>query len=164
MWGRGGKDYDEVSFAISDAFAHAAQRLNARAGERILDVATGTCWSARNVARKGAMVTGVDIAPELLAAAADLSRHIRPPIEFLLGDAEKLPFDDDAFDGVISTFGVMFAVDQAAAAAELGRVCRSGGRLVLGDLGAGRGRGGIFRRHCPTQRRTTCSLFAVGLG
>ena len=40
MWGRGGKAYDEVSFAISDALAHAAQRLNARAGERILDVAT----------------------------------------------------------------------------------------------------------------------------
>ena len=38
MWGRGGKDYDEVSYAISDALAHAAQRLNAHAGERILDV------------------------------------------------------------------------------------------------------------------------------
>ena len=46
IWGRGGKDYDEVSFAISDALAHAAQRLNARAGERILDVATGTGWTA----------------------------------------------------------------------------------------------------------------------
>ena len=131
MWGRGGKDYDEVSFAISDALAHAAQRLNSRAGELILDVATGTGWSARNVARGGAMVTGVDISPELLAAAADLSGHIRPPIKFRLGDAEQLPFDDGTFDGIISTFGVMFAIDQAAAAAELGRVCRSGGRLVL---------------------------------
>ena len=55
-WGRGGKDYDEVSFAISDALAHAAQRLSARAEERILDVATGTGWSARNVARGGAEV------------------------------------------------------------------------------------------------------------
>ena len=45
MWGRGGKGYDEISFAISDALAHAAQRLNAHAGERILDVATGTGWS-----------------------------------------------------------------------------------------------------------------------
>jgi ubiquinone/menaquinone biosynthesis C-methylase UbiE len=110
-----------------------------RAGEHILDVATGT--GCRNVARSGAMVTGVDIAPELLAAAADLSRHIRPPIEFLLGDAEKLPFDDSAFDGVISTFGVMFAIDQAAAAAELGRVCRSGGRLVLATWAPKGGRG-----------------------
>ena len=52
MWGIGGKDYDEISFAISDALAHAAQRLNARAGEHILDVATGTGWSARNAARR----------------------------------------------------------------------------------------------------------------
>jgi ubiquinone/menaquinone biosynthesis C-methylase UbiE len=131
MWGRGGKDYDEVSFAISDALAHAAQRLNARVGERILDVATGTGWSARNVARQGAEVTAVDISPELLAAASDLSAHVKPPIEFLLADAERLPFEDGAFDGVISTFGVMFAMDQAAAAAELARVCRAGGRLVL---------------------------------
>jgi SAM-dependent methyltransferase len=131
IWGRGGKGYDEVSFAISDVLAHAAQRLNARAGERILDVATGTGWSARNVARRGATVTGVDISPELLAAAADISAHIRPPIEFRLADAEQLPFDDGVFDGIISTFGVMFAVNQATAAAELGRVCRSGGRLTL---------------------------------
>jgi|SRR5262245_2771257 len=94
--------------------------------QRILDFATGTGWSARNVARSGATVTGVDISPELLAAAADISAHIRPSIEFRLADAEQLAFDDCVFDGVISTFGVMFAINQAAAAAELGRVCRSG--------------------------------------
>src|SRR5262245_2516245 len=131
MWGRGGKAYDELSFVISDALAHAAQRLNARAGEHVLDIATGTGWTARNVARAGAMVTAVDISPELLAAAADISAHMHPPIEFQLADAEQLPFDDGVFDGVISTFGVMFAVNQGAAAAELGRVCRSGGRITL---------------------------------
>jgi SAM-dependent methyltransferase len=131
MWGRGGRHYDDVSFAISDALAHAAQRLNARAGERILDVATGTGWSARNVARTGAAVTGVDISEELLAAARELSAHLRPPIEYRQADAERLPFEDGSFDGVISTFGVMFAFDQAQAAAELARVCRLGGRLVL---------------------------------
>jgi SAM-dependent methyltransferase len=130
-WGRGGRYYDDVSFAISDALAHAAQRLNARAGERILDVATGTGWSARNIARVGAVVTGVDISEDLLAAARELSAHVRPEIEFRLADAERLPFCDGAFDGVISTFGVMFAFDQAQAAAELGRVCRPGGRLAL---------------------------------
>jgi SAM-dependent methyltransferase len=131
MWGRGGRHYDDVSFAISDALAHAAQRLNARPGERILDVATGTGWSARNVARMGAAATGVDISEELLAAARELSAHLRPPIEFRQADAERLPFDDGSFDGVISTFGVMFAFDQAQAAAELARVCRPGGRLAL---------------------------------
>jgi SAM-dependent methyltransferase len=131
MWGLGGKHYDDVSFAVSGALAHAAQRLNARAGERILDVATGTGWSARNVARTGAAVTGVDISRELLLAARELSGHVRPAIDFRQGDAECLPFDDGAFDGVISTFGVMFAVNQSRAAAELARVCRSGGRLAL---------------------------------
>ena len=131
MWGKGGERYDDVSFAISDALAHAAQRLNARAGERILDVATGTGWSARNAARAGAVVSGVDISSELLAAARELSGHVRPLIEFRRADAERLPFDDGTFDGVISTFGVMFAVDQMQAAAELARVCRTGARLAL---------------------------------
>lgn len=131
MWGRGGKHYDNVSFAISDALAHAAQRLNAGPGERVLDVATGTGWSARNVARMGAMVTAVDISEELLTAARELSAHLRPPIEFRRADAERLPFEDGAFDAVISTFGVMFAFDQPRAAAELARVCRPGGRLAL---------------------------------
>jgi SAM-dependent methyltransferase len=129
MWGSGGKDYNDVSFAISDALAHAAQRLNAKQGQSILDVATGTGWTARNVARSGAQVTAIDIAPELLAAAEQLSANL--PITFRLADAERLPFPDAHFDGVISTFGVMFAVDQPQAARELARVCRPGGRLVL---------------------------------
>lgn len=131
MWGKGGRFYDEVSFAISDALAHAAQRLNARAGQAILDVATGTGWSARNAARGGAKVTAVDISAELVAAARELSAHVRPSIDFHVADAEALPFADASFDGVISTFGVMFALDQAGAARELARVCRPGGRLVL---------------------------------
>jgi SAM-dependent methyltransferase len=164
MWGQGGKDYDEVSFAISDALAHAAQRLNARAGERILDIATGTGWSARNVARGGAVVTGADISPELLAAARDLSGHMRPPIEFHLADAEQLPFDDAAFDGVISTFGVIFAINQESSSSRA-RACVPL-RRALGtfDLGSGGGRGRIFRGHCSPQRRTSSPLIAVGLG
>jgi len=131
LWGRGGAQYDNVSYAISDALAHAAQRLDARPGQRVLDVATGTGWSARNAARAGARVTGVDIAAELLDAARALSAHVTPAIDFARGDAEALPFADAAFDGVISTFGVMFAANQDAAAAELARVCRPGGRLVV---------------------------------
>ncbi len=131
MWGKGGHAYDEVSFAISDALAHAAQRLAATPGQAVLDVATGTGWSARNAARQGARVTAVDISADLLAAARELSAHIEPQIDFRLADAEALPFTDASFDGVISTFGVMFAQDQELAASELGRVCRPGGRLVL---------------------------------
>jgi SAM-dependent methyltransferase len=75
-------------------------------------------------------VTGVDIAEELLAAARKLAT---PGLSqrFRHADAERLPFADGQFDRVISTFGVMFAVDQQQAASELARVCKSGGRLVL---------------------------------
>lgn len=131
MWGSGGRHYDDVSFAISDALAHAAQRLAPQQGDKVLDVATGTGWTARNVARMGGHVCAIDIASELLEAAADLSVGFKPAIEYRLADAESLPFPDATFDGVISTFGVMFAADHAAAAAELARVCKPGGRLVL---------------------------------
>ncbi len=130
-WSLGGEAYNEISFAVSDALAHAAQRLDPRQGEDILDVATGTGWTARNVARAGARVTGIDIAGDLLSAAQALSAHVQPPITYRLADAENLPFPDGRFDGVISTFGVMFAQDQQRAAHELARVCRTGGRLVL---------------------------------
>ncbi len=130
-WGQGGRAYDDISFVLSDALAHAAQRLDAAAGQEILDVATGTGWSARNAARRGARVTAVDIAPELLDAAAALSAHVEPRITFEQADAERLPFPDRRFDGIISTFGVIFAFGQERAAAELARVCRPGGRLVI---------------------------------
>ena len=130
MWDAGGRSYDDISFAISDALGHAAQRLSPRAGEEILDVATGTGWSARNAARPGARVAAVDIAPELLRVAAALSGPAAA-IDYRVADAEDLPFADGRFDRVISTFGVMFAGDHAQAGRELGRVCRKEGRLCL---------------------------------
>jgi ubiquinone/menaquinone biosynthesis C-methylase UbiE len=99
----------KISFGVSDALEHTAQRLVARADEQILDVATGIGWSARNVARAGARVTAIDIAADLLTAVRESSAHVRPPIAFQLADAESLPVADGCFDGVISTFGVMFA-------------------------------------------------------
>ena len=131
VWGQGGKAYDDVSYGLSDALAHAAGRLSARPQENVLDVATGTGWSARNVARSGARVHAVDISSELLAAADELSAHVRPAIQFELGDAERLPYADGRFDAVISTFGVIFAQNQRQAARELARVIRKGGRLSL---------------------------------
>src|SRR5690554_3198379 len=131
MWSAGGDHYDAISFGIADALRHAAQRLSAKQGDEVLDVATGTGWTARLVARSGARVTGVDIAPGLIAAARQRSAHVLPRIEYRLADAESLPFETGRFDRVISTFGVMFAGDHGRAARELARVCRSGGRLCL---------------------------------
>src|SRR5262249_11516155 len=131
VWSAGGSSYDDISYVISDTLTHAAQRLGAKHGERVLDVATGCGWSARNVARSGARVTAIDIACDLLQAAKKLSGHVEPKIDFRVADVEKLPFEDGQFDRVISTFGAMFAGDHEATARELGRVCRKGGRLCL---------------------------------
>ena len=131
VWSAGGRDYDEISRGIADAIEHCVKRLSPRRGERILDLSTGTGWTSRVVARRGAMVVGADIATELLAAARDKARVEGLPIDYQIGDAEKLPFEDGEFDAVVSTFGVMFASRQEAAAAELARVCRRGGRIAL---------------------------------
>ncbi len=137
MWSHGGRAYDFISFGISDALAHAAQRLWPEPGEKILDVATGTGWSARNLASLGAKVTGIDIADDLLEAARALSAHIEPKISYEHADAEALPFGDASFDAVVSTFGVMFAPNQERAASELARVCKPRGRIALATWGPG---------------------------
>ena len=81
--------------------------------ERILDLATGTGWTSRQVAKRGAMVIGADIASELVAAARARAQAEGLAIEYQLGDAEALPFADGEFDAVISTCGIMFSSRQA---------------------------------------------------
>ena len=131
VWSSGGDAYDAISRQIQAALEHCAARLDPAPGEAILDLATGTGWTSRLVARRGANVVGVDIASDLLAAATVRAENDGHEIDYRIGDAEKLPFDDQSFDGVISTFGVMFASRSHAAAAELARVCKPGGRVAL---------------------------------
>jgi SAM-dependent methyltransferase len=73
----------------------------------------------------------VDIAAGLLESAERQAVAERLPIKYLLGDAESLPFEDESFDAIVSTCGVMFASRPDAAARELARVCRPGGRIAL---------------------------------
>jgi SAM-dependent methyltransferase len=131
VWGSGGREYDEVSRGIADAIEHCVLRLNPQPGEWVLDLATGTGWTSRVVARRGAKVIGVDIARELLDAARLKASAERLRVEYEIGDAEDLPFEDGAFDAVVSTFGVMFATRPEVAASQLARVCRKGGRIAL---------------------------------
>lgn len=131
VWNAGGADYDRISRGIADSIEHCVIRLAPAPGERVLDVATGTGWTSRVVARRGARVVGVDIASELLATARGRAADARLMIDYQLGDAEALPFEDGTFDAVVSTVGVMFASRPEAAAAELARVTRKGGRIAL---------------------------------
>jgi SAM-dependent methyltransferase len=131
VWSSGGDTYNEVSRQISTAIEHCVRRVDPQPGERILDLATGTGWTSRLLARAGAKVTGADIAADLIAAAQARAKAEGLDIAYEIGDAEKLPYPDGSFDAVVSTFGVMFVSKPEASAAELARVVRKGGRIGL---------------------------------
>ena len=131
VWGAPGAAYDEVSRGIADAIEHCVERLMPQPGERVLDIATGTGWAARRIAERGADVTATDFAVESVEAAECHARLHNLDIAFEVGDAEALNYEDNSFDAVISTFGVMFASNPENAANEMARVCRPGGRLAL---------------------------------
>jgi SAM-dependent methyltransferase len=107
------------------------EAVDLRSGSAVLDVACGTGNAALAAARRFCSVTGVDFVPALLERGRARAAFEGLDVEFVEGDAEALPFPDASFDVVLSTFGVMFAPDQATAAAELLRVCRPGGRIGL---------------------------------
>jgi SAM-dependent methyltransferase len=127
-WSAGGAGYDRISRQIADLIEHCVDRLDPRPGERILDLATGTGWTARRLFARGARVVGGDIAGGLLEAARDLSPR---EIDFQQVDAERMPFSDGEFDALSSTCGVQFVTSPEAAAAEIGRVVKRGGRIAL---------------------------------
>ncbi len=154
VWNAPGARYDEISRSIADAIEHAVERLAPAPGERILDLATGTGWASRSVARRcpGATVIASDIADELLAAARSLAEREQLTVDYRIGDAESLPFEDAELDAVVSTFGVMFASKPQTAAAELARVVKPGGRIVLAtwsDDGNVAAMFGVLKRFMP---------------
>jgi ubiquinone/menaquinone biosynthesis C-methylase UbiE len=123
--------YERVSVQHLEVLEDLLDRLDAKPGLRLLDVATGTGELARPAARRGLLVTGIDFAESLVATARTVTELEGLSVAYDVGDAEALPYPDDAFDIVTSTFGVMFAPDHRAAAAELARVTTAGGRLGL---------------------------------
>jgi len=128
-WASG--DYAVVGTTLQLVGELLAEACDLRWDERVLDVAAGNGNATLAAARRGASVTSTDYVSELLDRGAERAAAERLNVTFQVADAEKLPFADASFDAVVSTFGVMFAPDQAAAAAELSRVCRPGGRIGL---------------------------------
>lgn len=113
---------------ISEGLCEAA---DLRAGERVLDVATGSGNTAIAAARRFCRVAGVDFVPGLLQRARERAAAEGFAIDFRQGDAEAIPYPNGAFDVVLSSFGSMFVPNQQEAALELLRVCRPGGRIGM---------------------------------
>ena len=149
-WASG--DYAAVGARIPIVAERLCDAMDLRAGDRVLDVATGSGNAALAAARCDTVVTGVDYVPALLERARTRSMAEGLAAEFREGDAEALPFEDGSFDAVLSVFGVMFAPDQEKAASELLRVCRPGGTIGLACWTPDGFLGDMFRamtRHVP---------------
>lgn len=149
-WASG--DFAAVAARIPIVAERLCDAADLRAGDRVLDVATGSGNGALAAARCGCEAVGVDFVPGLLERARVRAVAEGLDAEFRVGDAERLPFPDGNFDGVLSVFGVMFASDQERAAAELLRVCRPGGVIALANWTPDGFLGDLFRvtsRHAP---------------
>jgi SAM-dependent methyltransferase len=131
IWSAG--DYDRLaSYGSAPEAAHLVRFAGAGAGERVLDVGTGSGLVAIVAAQRGARATGVDPTPELLAKARENAALAGcPAIEWQAGAAEVLPFADASFDVVLSQYAHMFSPQPDAAAREMLRVLKPGGRIAF---------------------------------
>jgi ubiquinone/menaquinone biosynthesis C-methylase UbiE len=105
------------------------------AGLRILDAGCGDGVLTAALAQRGAVVTGVDADPRMLAASRARVQEMAVAVEFVEGDIRALPFPDAAFDVVIAVTVLCFVPHAERAVREMARVLKPGGRMVFGELG-----------------------------
>jgi len=109
------------------------EAVGLRAGQKVLDVATGSGNAALSAARRGCEATGIDYVPALIERARERAAAERLPARFEVGDCEDIPFPDGSFDAVLSVYGSIFAPDAEKAAQELVRVCKPGGKIGMSN-------------------------------
>ena len=128
VWDAG--DYATLSEHIADVGELVVARAGIDRGMSVLDVACGTGNAAIPAARAGARVTGLDLVPKLLEGGRAKAEAEGLDVEWVEGDAEQLPFEDESFDRIFSTFGHMFAPRHRQVADEMARVARKGGQIA----------------------------------
>ena len=124
--------YDELFLPalFSEWAPRVAELAQLKPGMRVLDVACGTgvlSLVAADLVEPGGSVAGLDLNPGML----DVARRKAPDIDWREASAEAIPFEDDAFDAVVSQFGLMFFEDKASAIREILRVLRPGGKMAV---------------------------------
>ena len=131
IWSAG--DFGQIARFYTSQAEDFMKRLDLKPGTKVLDVACGTGNFALPAARAGAVVTGVDLAPNLVEQARENASGEGLDVKFDEGDAEALPYEDASFDAVVTMFGAMFAPRPQLVAAELKRVCRPGGFIAMAN-------------------------------
>jgi SAM-dependent methyltransferase len=149
MWGNG--PYQRITETLGDLHERVIGALAPAPGDRWLDVACGTGAIAERAAAAGADVTGLDLSPALVETAQERAGELGLDIEYMVGDAEALPFEDGSFGKVSSAVGIMFAPDHEAVAQELARVTAPGGKIALANWTPQGGIGKLFKVMAPYQ-------------
>jgi SAM-dependent methyltransferase len=145
--------YNEIALFFLPVSAHLVKLCNVSSDDRVLDVACGTGNTAITARRKGAKVTGIDFTPQMLTQAkAEATLAETYGMKWVEGDAEDLPFEDDSFDVVLSSFGHMFAPHPKVAIREMLRVIEPGGRIAFATWPPEHANGKVFEamaKHMP---------------
>ncbi len=128
--------YDRANTVLSGGVHHlwrrkAVRRAGVKPGDRVLDCATGTGDLAIAFRKAGAQVTGTDFVPEMI----ELARAKAGDITFEVADVTLLPFEDDMFDVASISFGIRNVAEPRKGIAEMTRVVRSGGRVIVLEFG-----------------------------
>jgi ubiquinone/menaquinone biosynthesis C-methylase UbiE len=144
-WASG--DFAVIGTTLQIVGESLAEAADIRAGERVLDVASGNGNATLAAARRFAQVTSTDYVPTLLEKGRARAAAEGLDVEFRVADAEDLPFADGSFDVALSTFGAMFTPDHARPAREMLRVVRGGGRIGLANWTPEGFIGQLFRSH-----------------
>jgi ubiquinone/menaquinone biosynthesis C-methylase UbiE len=131
MWASG--DFAVIGTTLQIVGEELCEAMDLRSGQRVLDVAAGNGNAALAAARRWCDVTASDYVPALLDRARERALAERLPLKIEIADAEALPFPDESFDAVTSTFGAMFTPDHGKPAREMLRVCRKGGKIGLSN-------------------------------
>ncbi len=130
-WGSG--DYSKVGVTLQITGEELAEAMDMMPGAKVLDVAAGNGNATLAFARRFCDVTSTDYVEALLDASSQRAKAEGLFVSYKVADAEDLPFEDQSFDAVVSTFGVMFTPNQQQSAAELQRVVISGGKIGMAN-------------------------------
>ena len=164
-WNYASGDYAVAGNALQLVGEELCESVNLCQDQRVLDVAAGNFHASLAASRRWCEVTTLDHVADVAPRTGRRAEAQAVGVRFVTGDVEALPFPDQSFDAVLSSFGAMFAVDQERAASELIRVCRRGRQVGLANWTPESFIGQLFNivgRHAPQGAAVASCAWGTG--